>query len=314
MRPLPGRRESDHIPYGRPSRPSWRGPILLLLALWAVLALGCRREGHPDGGETPAQDNATAAAAVLPDGRSDRGLAGPVRRAFATFFHPAYDGSGTLEPYSSSVATFDREGRLQREDFYDAAGTLSARTIALRDADGRPSGEEFRSRSGALESRVVFSYDEDGRLARRDYRSADGTPTGYVELRYDGAGRVAQRSTRTDYGDGTFSITEMRYRYDEASLIVEETIIDEDLGGVALRIEHRYRDGRRIRSSDYQRGHWLEYLTFYRYDDAGNCAEEKSFQIPENEYGDSFASVTTAESLPPSFLSSVTTWSYEYYP
>jgi len=212
-----------------------------------------------------------------------------------------------------SVVVFDRAGGLASEDFHDAGGAITSQTVVVRDKTGRPMNEEIRSPTGALESRSAITYDGSGRLLRQSYFSADGTPSGGCDYVYDESGRIAKRAMRSEYSDGSVRTNEVSYRYNEDGALVEESYSDESLGGIALSIKHAYQDGVRVRSSDYQRGQWLEFLTFYEHDKIGNRVREASYQIPESEYGDSFSKATSPESLPRSFLSSVTAWEYEYY-
>ncbi len=244
----------------------------------------------------------------IPDERAARGYAGPVRRVVTSRL--SLDGSGKPTLYGSSVIVFDTAGRAGTEEFFDAQGKLTERTMVLRDRSGRPEGQESRTASGLISVRSRYDWDEGGHLVGERWFSADGQSLGAALLEYDGAGRLIQRLSRSTREDGSASDLKVLYRYDQGGQLLDETYAD--TSGTVLRIEHIYRDGRRVRSADYQRGLWLEYLTFYDYDQYGNVVGERSYQIPENEYGASFASVTTEGSLPTSFLASETRREFKY--
>lgn len=250
----------------------------------------------------------------FPDERREHGITGPVRRVEEKRYRQAFDGSGALIVYGSSVLTFDRSGRVTGENSYDEKGARNASTVIMRDREGRPVGKKMLSASGALEVRAAFTYDDRGRRIEEAYFSPEGNPRGRNTDEYDQEEHLVSRVMRVEYEDGSSRSTRVSYSYDAGGHLIEESYFDGSRGDMALRIEHIYRDGRLVRSADYQQGRWLEFLTFYEEDRFGNRIGERSFQIPESEYGDSFASVTSADSLPRSFLASVTTWEYDYYP
>ncbi len=289
-------------------------------ALLAVLALpGCVRRvepglpGRPAAESRPVVKIAPAEPPRTNDELSSRGLSGPVRTVTARSYRPSLDGSGKLELFLRTVSSFDPGGRLVSEIQYDPEGKELTRYLPVRDRGSRLSGIESRSPSGELESRVAFEYDGSGRRVRELYFTGDGRPAGGYLYEYGPEGRRIRKTMRTEYEDGSVRTARTDYRYDEAGRLLEETFTDDSPGGVLLRIEHAYRDGLRVRSSDFQRGTWLEFLTFYDRDSRGNPVREASYQIPESGYGDSFASATSESGLPKSFLSSVTESEYEYY-
>lgn len=284
----------------------------LFLALGSSSGCSGKTGAAGQGAAAPVAASPAAPEQRLQDERPARGFNGPVRRATAKRFRPAPDGSGKLAPGGSSVISFDKDGRFLSEEFYGDDGRKASSVRVSRGKDGRPAGEETRSASGALESKVAFSYGENGKPAEETYFAPDGKPTGAYRYEYDREGKLAKRTMRAEYSDGSTRVNEVDYRYDEAGRLLEETYAEESLG-LVLRIEHIYRNGVRIRSADYQRGSWLEFLTFYDYDKLGNRVRETTFQIPENEYGDSFQSTTSQETLPRTFLSSETIWEYEFH-
>ena len=296
-----------------------QGKAALFVVLTIVLIVGCvrRYEAERVPGRAPERKTSVKAppleASESPDERAARGFSGPVRRVVSTSYHPAFDGSGRLEMFMYSIIVFDRTGGFVSEDFFDSSGACTSRTIAMRNTTGRLAGTESWSGAGILESKATFDYAPSGRLVRETYSSADGTPRGGIVYEHDPEGRLSKRLTRAEYQDGSVRNSLTLYRYDGGGRLIEEIYTDADRGDVDLRIEHDYRNGVLVRSSDYQRGRWLEYRTFYERDRFDNCVRETSFQIPENEYGDSFASATSPDSFPRSFLSSVTTREYEYY-
>lgn len=294
--------------------------ILALVVLPAALILtGCVRRYEPGrpqsraAGGGPSETAPAPASPRLPDELAARGLSGPVRTVTSRSYRPSFDGSGKPEMYLSSVLSFDRAGRFLSEVQTDPAGKEVARYVPRRDSDGRIVEVESRSPSGLTDGRMKLEYDDLGRMVRESYFGADGRSSGGYLYEYGPGDRPARRSMRTEYEDGSVRSNRTDYRYDEDGLLIEETISDESLGGVVLRIEHAYKEGLRVRSSDFQRGRWLEFLTFYEHDSRGNVIREASYQIPESEYGDSFSSATSEAGLPKSFLSSFTESEYEYY-
>ena len=294
--------------------------ILALVAASASLLLtGCVRRYEPGrptsraAGGGPSEKTASPASPRLPDELAARGLSGPVRTVTSRSYRPSFDGSGKPEMYLTSVLSFDRAGRFLSEVQTDPAGKEVARYVPRRDSAGRIVELESRSPSGLPDGSMKLEYDDSGRMVRESYFGSDGRPSGGYLYEYGPGDRPARKSMRTEYEDGSVRTNRTDYRYDEAGLLIEETISDESLGGVVLRIEHAYQNGRRVRSSDFQRGRWLEFLTFYEHDSRGNVVREASYQIPESEYGDSFSSVTAENGIPKSFLASFVETEYEYH-
>jgi antitoxin component YwqK of YwqJK toxin-antitoxin module len=199
------------------------------------------------------------------------------------------------------------------ERYYNPENQLTGYRSLKRDREGRIAGEQNWSAAGELESRVAYSHDKQDRLQSETYYDPDGTRRGGCSYEYDAQGRIARRLMDASYSDGSRRSTETRYGYDAAGRLVEETYHDESLGGLALRITYAYVGGKRAYRSDYQRGRWLEFRSFFRYDDSGNVVEEVAYQIPESEDFTVYEPLTRPESFPQRLLSSRRLWEYTYF-
>lgn len=239
-------------------------------------------------------------------------LTGEVQQVISRVYG-AVLGPDDLQLISYTITAFERDGRLVDERYFNTENQLTGYRSLKRGRDGRVAEELYWSAAGELESRVAYTYDRQGRLESEAWCGPDGTRSGGYSYEYDAQGRLARRLMDASYSDGSRRSNEARYGYDAAGRLVEETYHDDSLGGLALRITYAYEGGRRAYRSDYQRGRWLEFRSFFRYDDKGNVVEEVAYQIPESEDSTVYESLTRPERFPRRLLSSRRVWEYTYF-
>lgn len=277
-----------------------------------------RGRGDAETAAKPAADD-EAARPAFKSPREERGLSPEVRRVAARLFLPpqAYGASKTdRSAYSLlnySVTVFDRDGTVVEEASYDAEGRSTGSTVYRLDPSGRAAGYEGRSADGDTIYGARYSRDEAGRLLRADYFDEKGEPTGSYSYAYDAAGRVTTRTMEASYEDGSNRRNVVSYSYDGAGRLLAEDYAEEDLGGVALRLEHAYEGGRKARTYHLQRGSWLEGIVFYSYDARGDLVKEASYQVPETVDDAPFRKATKETDLPIEYLSSEFRYEYEYF-
>ncbi|TFG85012.1 MAG: hypothetical protein E4H20_01550 [Spirochaetales bacterium] len=256
--------------------------------------------------------------AETPSDRTERGLSGNVRQVTMKLYYPpqAYGSvpvnRTALDLWMYSITVFDRDGFVSEERYFNRDNRLTSIAIHDRDKEGRPMGLTSRLANGDLELRLVYRYDDEGRRSREEYYDDNGLLTGSYDYRYDDRGRVESSMMEASYSDGSSRLNEIRYRYDASGSAVEEEYREQPSGDVMLRIAHAYRDGRRVYTSHYQRGRWLEGRVFYYYDPDGNLIKESSYQVPDDAEG-RYDGMTREEDFPLAFFSSETRYEYRYF-
>jgi len=240
------------------------------------------------------------------------GLAGEVQQVTTRTYY-AGNGSGDLASGGYTVTVFDRDGFLAAEKYFSAGDELTGYRSLERDRSGRAVEEQSRTAAGKLESRVTYRYDERGRLTSEEYFDREGTPTGSYAYQYHTDGRLQRRLMEASYSDGSRRSNEVQYAYDAAGCLIEESFREEGLGRVALRVTYAYEGGRRAYRSDYMYGAWLQFRTFYSYDENGNVTQELCYQIPEGEDSAVYEALTRADRFPKRLLGSRTTREYKYF-